>query len=459
MSKHLIHIVDDEATISRLLEHWVTKRWDYDAQLFSTGEECLDHLHDDPDLILLDIMMPGIGGIETLKELKRRAPDLPVIMLSAQGDIQVAIESLKLGASDYFGKPIDFPKLQIAIKNILQLSTVSREVSQLREQVERGAHFENIIASGGEMREVFRLVNKVKDADIPVLVMGESGTGKELISRAIHFHSRRKEAPFVVVSCASIPHELLESELFGHEKGAFTGAYQRRIGRFEQADGGTLFMDEIGELDLSLQAKLLRVLQTKQFERVGGNETITADVRLVSATNRDLREEVNQKRFREDLYFRVAAFPILLPPLRQRKADILVLAEHFLRRFATGQSRGALRFSREALKLLYEYPWPGNVRELENVIQRAVVMAEGTEIREHDLPLAIQSYALPSPTPSHSVFDPPENGAIQPMEKVKEAAIRHALKLTGGNIVEASSRLKIGRATFYRLMKKYKIRT
>lgn len=457
MARPLLHIVDDEATISRLLEHWVTKRWGHDAQVFSTGEECLEHLHDDPDLILLDIMMPGMGGIEALKELKRRAPDVPVIMLSAQGDIQVAIESLKLGASDYFGKPIDFPKLEVAIRNILQLRTVSREISQLKEQIEREVHFENIIASGGEMREVFKLVNKVKDADIPVLVMGESGTGKELISRAIHFHSKRKDAPFVVVNCASIPRELLESELFGHEKGAFTGAYQRRIGRFEQANGGTLFMDEIGEMDLSLQAKLLRVLQTKEFERVGGNETITADVRLVSATNRDLREEVRQKRFREDLFFRVAAFPILIPPLRQRKADILLLAEHFLRRFGADQSRPDLRFSRESLKLLYEYPWPGNVRELENAIQRAVVMSEGSEIHERDLPLALQSFSRPAVATSPSVFDPPEDGVIVPMEKVKEAAIRHALKVTNGNIVEASSRLRIGRATFYRLMKRYKI--
>ena len=459
MSKALIYIVDDEETIRRLLEHWVTKRWGYDARIFATGEECLDHLQDDPDLILMDIMMPGIGGIETLKEIKKRDPDTAVIMLSAQGDIQVALDSLKLGASDYFGKPIDFPKLEVTIKNILQLREISREVSQLRERMRQDVHFENIIASGGEMKEVFRLVNKVKDADIPVLVMGESGTGKELISQAIHFHSTRKEAPFVVVNCASIPHELLESELFGHEKGAFTGAYQRRIGRFEQANGGTLFMDEIGEMDLSLQAKLLRVLQTKQFERVGGNETITSDVRLVSATNRDLREDVRQKRFREDLFFRIAAFPILLPPLRQRKSDILVLTEHFLRRFAGDQSRKDLRFNREALKLLFEYPWPGNVRELENAIQRAVVMAEGREITENDLPISVQSFASPDADRPASPFDTRTDGTIQPMEKVKEAAIRNALAATKGNIVEAASKLRIGRATFYRLMKRYKIQS
>jgi len=460
MSKSLIFIVDDEETIRRLLQHWVTTRWGYEARTFTTGEDCLEALQEDPDLILMDIMMPGMGGIDAFKEIKKRDPGIPVIMLSAQGDLKVAVESLKLGASDYFGKPIDFPKLEAAIRTILQLREVSREVVQLKERLERDVHFENIIASSGEMQEVFRLVTKVKNSPIPVLVMGESGTGKELISRAIHFHSERKNAPFVVVNCASIPYELLESELFGHEKGAFTGAYQRRVGRFEQANGGTLFLDEIGEMDLSLQAKLLRVLQTKQFERVGGNETITSDVRMVSATNRDLREDVRNKRFREDLFFRIAPFPILIPPLRQRKADILVLVEHFLRVFASEQSRKGLHFTREALKYLYEYPWPGNVRELENVIQRAIVMAEDTEITEKDLPISLQSYAAEGIIgPAGSVFDVNSSSqSIQPMEAVKEAALRNALAVTGGNIFEAASRLNIGRATFYRMMKRYKIK-
>ncbi|MEX1138334.1 MAG: sigma-54 dependent transcriptional regulator [Bacteroidota bacterium] len=460
MSKSLIFIVDDEETIRQLLQYWVTNRWGYEGRIFSTGEECLDALQDDPDLVLMDITMPGIGGIEALTEIKKRDPGVPVIMISAQGDMQVAVESLKLGASDYFGKPIDFPKLEASIRTILRLREVSREVVHLKERMERDVHFDNVIASSGEMQEVFRLVSKVKNSSIPVLVMGESGTGKELISRAIHFHSDRKNAPFIVVNCASIPHELLESELFGHEKGAFTGAYQRRVGRFEQANGGTLFLDEIGEMDLSLQAKLLRVLQTKQFERVGGNETITSDVRMVSATNRDLHEEVRNKRFREDLFFRIAAFPILIPPLRQRKSDILILVEHFLRRFASEQSRKGLHFTREALKYLYEYPWPGNVRELENVIQRAAVMTESDAISEKDLPLSVRSYVATGTTQSPgSVFDASDSvKSIQPMEAVKEAALRTALEITDGNILEAASRLKIGRATFYRMMKRYKIK-
>jgi DNA-binding NtrC family response regulator len=458
MSDKTIYIVDDEESVAKLLER-VVQKWGYRTKCFSDGESCLAALDENGgDLVLLDLMLPGIGGEETLKEIKRRDPDLPVIVLSAQSKIDVAINTLKQGALDYLGKPVDFPHLEIAIKNALQLSELSKEVKRLRDTAGERVHFDNIVAQSGEMHDVFNLVNKVKDNDIPVLVLGESGTGKELVARAIHYNGRRKNGPFTVVNCASIPHDLLESELFGHEKGSFTGAFQRRIGKFEQAHGGTIFLDEIGELDMSLQAKLLRVIQSKQFERVGGNETITTDTRLVSATNRDLREEVNHRKFREDLYFRLSTFPILLPPLRQRKSDILLLAEHFLKQYSKELSKPNLRFTRNALKLLYEYPWPGNVRELENAIQRAVVMTDKEDITERELPLSVQTFA----TPSHTGGRPAspflaEEDTVIPFEKLKEDAIRKALKATGGNIVEASKRLKIGRATLYRLMRKYKI--
>ncbi|HLF19923.1 MAG TPA: sigma-54 dependent transcriptional regulator [Bacteroidota bacterium] len=456
MNQKLIFIVDDEEAMNKVLEFWVANKWGYSTSVFSSGEQCLENLGDSPDLILSDLMMPGIGGVELLKEIKRRDPDIPVIMLSAQSNVDLAISTLKLGASDYFSKPIDFPKLELAIKTALRLREVTQELHRLREQTVQLVQFDNIVAAGGEMQEVFRLVQKVKDNDICVLVLGESGTGKELIAQAIHYNGVRKDGPFITVNCASIPHDLLESEFFGHEKGSFTGAFQRRIGKFESAAGGTIFLDEIGELDLSLQAKLLRVIQMKQFERVGGNVTIQTDARLISATNKDLREEVKQKRFREDLYFRLATFPIMLPPLRQRKSDILLLAEHFLKKFSAELSKPGLKFSRPAVQLLYQYPWPGNVRELENAIQRSVVLAEGPEITEKDLPLVVQSFATPStPGPAVPMFETPES--IQPLEKTKEDAIRHALKITGGNIVDAAVKLKIGRATFYRLMKKYKI--
>ncbi|MBM4160880.1 MAG: sigma-54-dependent Fis family transcriptional regulator [Ignavibacteria bacterium] len=455
-SERLVYIVDDEEAIARLLEHWVSKKWGYPSRTFTSGEECLENLTVVPDAVLLDIMLPGIGGVETLKEIKNRYQDLPVIMLSAQGKIDVAIETLRLGATDYFSKPVDFAKLEVSLKNAIQTHDLSREVTRLREAVEKPVHFDNIISDSGAMQEVFKLVQKVKDSDICVLVLGESGTGKELIARAIHYNGNRKNGPFIVVNCASIPRELLESELFGHEKGSFTGAYQRRIGKFEQANGGTLFLDEIGELDHGLQAKLLRVIQSKEFERVGGNETLSSDVRLVSATNRDLVKAVSQKEFREDLYFRLATFPIVLPPLRERRSDILLLAEHFIKRFSQELSKPDLSFSKKALKLLYDYPWPGNVRELENAIQRATLMADGNSITDKDLPLAVVAFGSSDESGAES---PLTVGAetVRPLEKVKEETIREALKATEGNIVDAARRLKIGRATMYRLMKKYKI--
>ncbi len=457
MTEKLIFIVDDEESVAKLLELWVTEKWKYKSRVFSSGEECLEALDEGPEVVLLDLMLPGIGGTETLKEIRKREPDLPVFILSAQAKIDVAIETLKVGASDYFSKPIDFPRLEIAIKNALQISELSKEVERLRETVSQRVHFENIVAQSGEMHDVFSLVGKVKDNEIPVLVLGESGTGKELVAKAIHYNGKRKNGPFIVVNCASIPRDLLESELFGHEKGSFTGAVQRRLGRFEQAGGGTVFLDEIGELDLSLQAKLLRVIQSKEFERVGGNETIKTDARVVSATNKDLKEEVKHKRFREDLYFRLSAFPIMLPPLRQRKSDILLLAEFFLKQFSKELAKPNLKFSRKALNLLYEYPWPGNVRELENAIQRAIVMVDNQEIAERELPLSVQTFASPATGDKAASPFALEDDVVVPFEKLKENAIRNALKATKGNIVEASQKLKIGRATLYRLMQKYKI--
>jgi two-component system response regulator AtoC len=458
MAGERIYIVDDEKTILKLLELWVGQRWGYTVETFSEGRSFLDRFSELPDLVMLDLMLPDISGVDLLKEIKQRAPEIPVIILSAQARIDVAIETLKLGAADYFSKPVDFPKLEVAIKNALRLASLTREVERLRENVETRVHFDNIISQSGEMQEVFKLVNRVKNSDICVLILGESGTGKELIARAIHYNSDRTKGPFVVVNCASIPRDLLESELFGHEKGSFTGAIQRRIGKFEQAIGGTVFLDEIGEMDLSLQAKILRVIQEKTFTRVGGNETITTNARLISATNRDLREEVKQRNFREDLYFRLSTFPIMLPPLRQRKSDILLLAEHFLAQFGKEQGKSKLRFSRKALDLLYRYPWPGNIRELENAIQRGVVLTDGEVLTEQELPVAIQSFAAGElDAKGRSLFSDSQSG-IAPLEKLKEDAIRQALKVTEGNIAEAAKKLEIGRATLYRLAEKYKIK-
>jgi two-component system response regulator AtoC len=460
LNSERVYIVDDEPTIAKLLELWVGQRWGYSAEIFPNGRAFLDRfVVEPPDLVLLDLMLPDISGIDILKEIKDRNSDIPVIILSAQESIEVALKTLKLGAADYFSKPINFPKLEYAILNSLKLAALSREVKNLHESVETRLHFDNIVSQSGEMQDVFKLVDKVTHIDIPVLILGESGTGKELIARAIHYNSTRRSGPFVVVNCASIPHDLLESELFGHERGAFTGAIQRRIGKFEQATGGTIFLDEIGELDHSLQAKILRVIQEKQFDRVGGNETLSTDARLIFATHRDLWEEVKQKVFREDLYYRISAFPIMLPALRQRKSDILLLADHFLKKFGREMGKPDIQFSRKALDLLYNYPWPGNVRELENVIQRGLVLADGQNLSEKELPAFIQSYGPAEKDSNQNPMFQDGTDTIVSFEKIKENAIRHALQRTNGNIAEAAQKLKIGRATLYRLIEKYKIQS
>lgn len=457
--KRTIALVDDEPSIRKLVDYQLTHVWGHQVRQYGDAESFLKELDQDVDVLILDVMLPGMSGVEALEQVRRQDPDLPVIVLSAQDSVETAVHMLKLGALDYLGKPVDTDRLESSLKNALQLRDLSREVRQLRERMASSVTYENVIAGHGEMQEVFRLVTKVKDSDIAVLIMGESGTGKELIARAIHVHGRRKTGPFIVVNCASIPHDLLESELFGHEKGSFTGASQRRLGRFESAHGGTIFLDEIGEMEQSLQAKLLRVIQTKQFERVGGNETITADVRIISATNRELKKEVDAGRFREDLYYRLATFPILLPPLRHRRSDILLLAEHFLRRYAAQEQKSVRRFSREALRMLYTYPWPGNVRELENAIQRAVVMAEGETLTEKELPVVVESFSDPSVPADGDVMSGPSptDDLVVPLEKLEEIAVRNALRICKGNSALAAKRLGIGRATLYRMVKRYGI--
>lgn len=451
----LIFIVDDEQAISKLLSYWVKDRWKYQAETFSSGEDAIAHLNKKPDLVLLDIMLPGLNGIETLKKIKQHDENLPVIMLSAQGSIEVAVESLRYGAYDYFTKPIDQQKLELSIKNSIRNYDLTKELQNLRENVKQEYSFDNIISADGRMQDVFKLVSKVLNNDITVLIYGESGTGKELIARAIHYNGIRKDKPFVVVNCASIPRELLESELFGHEKGAFTGAHQRKLGKFEIARGGTIFLDEVGELEMLLQAKLLRVIQQKEFERVGGTELIKSDVRIISATNRDLKHAVENKEFREDLFYRLNSFPIFVPPLRSRRGDILILAEHFVKKFSEKLSKEIKGFTKRALKIVYEYNWPGNVREVENTIERCIIITDSDLIDVDDLPAHLRTAEnLASVEVNSPLFS---DDTIIPFEKLKEEAIRHALKVTSGNIVEAAKKLKLGRATIYRLMDKYKI--
>lgn len=452
----LIFIIDDEPSILTLLSHWVKNQWDYKVETFTLGNDVLEKLNQDPDLILLDIMLPDIDGIEVLKKIKVTLPHVPVIMLSAQGSIEIALESIRHGAFDYFPKPIDKNRLQPTIKNAIKNYDLQRRIEELEQNLQKEYSFDNIVSADDSMQHVFKMISKVLDNDITVLIHGESGTGKELIARAIHYNGIRKEKPFVVVNCASIPRELLESELFGHEKGSFTGAHQRKIGKFELASGGSIFLDEIGELEMSLQAKILRVIQQKEFERIGGNEVILSDVRIISATNRNLKEAVENNQFREDLFYRLNSFPIDIPPLRDRKGDILKLIDHFIQTFNQKLGRAIKGVKKQTLKILYDYQWPGNVRELENTIERCLILSEGDQIDFDSLPPHIQAG---SGTVNVNIGGPlfNENAPIIPFEQLKKEAIVHAVKKTDGNIVDAAKKLNIGRATLYRLMEKYDI--
>jgi two-component system response regulator AtoC len=453
----LVFIVDDEKAISKLLTYWVRDKWKYKVEVFENGQEMFRRLSAVcPDLILLDIMLPDIDGIEILKRVKQFNEDIPIIMLSAQGSIEVAVEALRLGAFDYFPKPIDTQRLEPAVKNAIRNHDLQKELTILKEDVKKQYSFDNIISSDSKMQDVFKMVSKVLDNDITVLIHGESGTGKELIARAIHYNGIRKDKPFVVVNCASIPRELLESELFGHEKGSFTGAYQRKIGKFEMASEGTIFLDEIGEMQMSLQAKILRVIQQKELERVGGTEVIKTDVRIISATNVDLKAAVEKREFREDLFYRLNSFPIIIPPLRERRSDILTLIDHFVKTFNEKLGRSSKGFTRRALRLLYDYSWPGNVRELENTIERCIILSETDLMDLNDLPQNVRATENSSPLSFAGPLFGDESQIIS-FDKLKEEAIRHALKVTNGNIVEAAKKLEIGRATVYRFMEKYNI--
>ncbi len=455
MDKPRVFIVDDDYSLRRLLE-FTLQSWGYASQTFANGEALLAALEQPPDVVLMDHMMPGLSGLDTLKTVRERIPDLPVIMLSAQGKIDVAVELMRAGATDYFTKPVDLKRLQFALNNAINLHKLQDKVRQLQDTLESTVRFENIVSSSGAMQVVLKLVDKARNSDINVLIEGESGTGKELIARAIHFNGTRKDRPFVVINCAAIPRELLESELFGHERGSFTGAVDRKIGKFEAAHTGTIFLDEIGELDMTLQAKLLRVIQTKQFERIGGLETHTADARIISATNRDLLAMAEQRAFREDLYYRLCTFPIKLPPLRDRPTEVPLLAEHFLKQFATREQRPGMTLHPDAMALLQRYGWPGNVRELQSIVERSVLLADGDVIRPDDLPQTLRFVQQHSGGIASELFSSRED--VLPLEQIKERAIRRALQLFDGNMTETARALAIGRTTLYDLIKRYEIR-
>lgn len=388
MRKTLL-IVDDERGIRESLK-WVFKGT-HDIVLAKDGREALQAIESSPpDLILLDILLPDINGLEILRRIKEQDNRLPVIMITATKTVKNAVEAMKLGADDYVVKPFDLEELRIIVHRALNTQELAKEVELLRSEVSRTYGFENIIGKSKEIQEIFRVIMQVADSRTTVLVIGESGTGKELISRAIHYHSSRKNKPFITINCAAIPETLIESELFGHERGAFTSAYGKKVGRFEMAHTGSLFLDEIGELSLPTQAKILRFLEEKEFTRIGGTKNIKVDVRLIAATNKNLEESIKSGTFREDLYYRINVVPIHVPPLRNRKEDIPPLANNFVKRFDEENRRRPHKISKEAMDMLLNYDWPGNVRELENLVERVMALSTAETITPEDLPLNVR---------------------------------------------------------------------
>jgi two-component system response regulator AtoC len=456
----LILIIDDEANLRRTLAQILRERG-YAVLEASNGVEAIELLrHSIPDLIFSDWKMPEMGGEQILRYL-RDAPHLamiPVIVITAFGSSDSAIEAVRLGAYDFVTKPFDLDEISLTAERALAHSSLNRDVAELRSKAGHNGNppAGRLIGTSGPMLEVFKMIGKVAETDSTVLICGESGTGKELVAEAIHKYSQRKAKRFIVVNCAALPDHLLESELFGHERGAFTDAITRKIGRFELAEGGTIFLDEIGELSPSLQAKLLRVLQERTFERVGGTETIAGDFRVLAATNRDLEATVAEKLFREDLFYRLNVVRISVPPLRERRSDIVTLAEHFLRRYSEENNIPTVGFSDDSILMLQAYSFPGNVRELENMVERAVVMARGRVVMPNHFPTRVETGQSGSSREVQvDLFSLPFHKSVAELEK---HLIKNALRDAAGNKTEAANRLQINRRLLYKKMVDYEIK-
>jgi DNA-binding NtrC family response regulator len=455
-----ILIVDDEANLRKTLAEILGGKG-YEVLEAGDGSEAIDLLgRGTPDLVFTDWRMPKVGGEDLLRHIRKeqRLSAIPVIVITAFGSSHNAIEAVRLGAYDFVMKPFDLEEISLTVERALQHSLLNREVVDLRARIERqntlGAG--RLIGSSSRMLEVFKMIGKVAETDTTVLICGESGTGKELVAEAIHNYSRRKDKAFVVVNCAALPENLLESELFGYERGAFSGATARKAGRFELAEGGTIFLDEIGELSQNLQAKLLRVLQDHSFERLGGTETIRGDFRVLAATNRDLDATVRERRFREDLYYRLNVVRIAVPPLRERRSDIVSLAEHFLRLYSENNGFPVIGFSEEAILMLQTYAYPGNVRELENMVERAVLMARGRAIMPPHFPERVGSPPAAGAGPIEAdLLSLPFHKAVGELER---NLIENALRLSAGNKTEAASRLQINRRLLYQKMVEHQIK-
>lgn len=438
-----IFVVEDDPAYTKFLQYVLGLNPDYEVEYYTTGKDCVANLYKNPAIITLDYSLPDAAGEKVLGQIRSHDPNINVIIVSAQEKIHTAVELLKSGAYDYISKDHETKeRLLNAINNARNKSSLIKEIDHLKKEISEKYEFEkSIIGTSPAIRRTFAMLEKAVQTNISVSISGETGTGKELVAKAIHYNSKRKNKPFVAVNIAAIPHDLIESELFGHEKGAFTGAITRRIGKFEEAEGGTIFLDEIGEMDPNLQAKLLRVLQEKEVTRIGGNAVIKLDVRVIAATHKDLAEEVKSGRFREDLYYRLLGLPIHLPPLRERGNDVILIAKHFLDQFANDNQMRKFKIAQEAQEKLLQYPFPGNIRELKSIVELSAVMAEEQEIRAQDISFnstaRMESFLYQEMTMNEFMF----------------RIIRHFLNKYDNNVLEVARKLDIGKSSLYRYLK------
>jgi two-component system NtrC family response regulator len=431
----------------------------YEVGVAASGREALTELgRGEFDLVLSDMVMGEMSGIELLREIKKRWPGLPVIMVTGFGSIPTAVEAMRLGAADYLTKPANNEELLMKVRRALDIQRMDRELQMLREELRGTYSYGSIVSRSEKMRDILRQIRQVVDTDVTVLIEGESGTGKELVARSLHYNSKRRDAPFVALNCSAVPENLLESELFGYEKGAFTGAVRTRAGRFEEAHTGTLFLDEIGDLAPGVQTKLLRVIQEKSFERVGGNTQIKVDTRLVAATNRNLELMVAQGDFRDDLYYRLNVFPVRLPPLRERLEDLPLLAEHFLQRHADLAGGRVKGFAPTVLTSMMNYTWRGNIRELENLVKRAIIKCPGDTITSVELPTPqAELSTVPGPSLEIDLHTPYKDYLSAIVRHTEQDYLVRMLRLCKGNINQVAKQMGVDRKTIYRKLSEYSI--